>query len=52
VNETFAVYASSDEDETAIVEVTSNDAGVVGEALAFVQFFENGYEHVSMEPVK
>ena len=48
-NQVFTVYASNGEQTIAIMDVGSNPAGGVPEALAFVKFFDN-FDQVILTP--
>jgi YVTN family beta-propeller protein len=49
-NRSFTVYATRGEETTALLTATSNNMGVIPEALAFVTFFANNYEKVILRP--
>lgn len=49
-NRAFTVYAARGNDTTALLTATSNDMGVIPEALAFVAFFANNYDRVILRP--
>ena len=50
-NRTFTLYAIRGNDTIALLSATSNDMGVIPEALAFVAFFANNYDKVILRPV-
>jgi YVTN family beta-propeller protein len=49
-NHTFTLYGSRGNDTVALLTATSNDMGVIPEALAFVAFFANNYDKVILRP--
>lgn len=49
-NQTFTVYASDGTNSAALLDVKSNEKGVVDEALAFAKFFDNGYDRTILVP--
>ncbi len=50
-NQKFTVYASDGgTNNVALMDITSNDKGVVDEALAFTKFFDNSYDQVVLVP--
>jgi YVTN family beta-propeller protein len=49
-NRTFTVYAAHGSQTTALMSATSNDMGVIAEAIAFVHFFANNYDSVILRP--
>jgi YVTN family beta-propeller protein len=49
-NQASTVYASDGTNEVALMDVRSNDQGVVDEALAFTKFFDNNYDRVILVP--
>jgi YVTN family beta-propeller protein len=49
-NRRFTVYAAHGQNTTALLSATSNSMGVIPEALAFVQFFDNHYDKVILRP--
>lgn len=46
----YDVYAVAGAASTKLLGVTSDEAGSLDEALAFVEFFDNGYEEVVLVP--
>ena len=49
-NSPFTVYAAHGQDTTALLSATSDSAGVIPEALAYVHFFANHYDRVILRP--
>jgi len=49
-NQKFTVYASDGTNKIALMDITTNDKGVVDEALAFTKFFDNSYDKVVLVP--
>ena len=45
------MYATRGNDTIALLSATSNNMGVIPEALAFVAFFANNYDKVILRPV-
>ena len=43
-------YAARGNDTVALLTATSNNTGVIPEALAFVAFFANNYDKVILRP--
>ena len=50
-NRRFTLYATRGNDTIALLSATSNNMGVIPEALAFVAFFANNYDKVILRPV-
>ena len=49
-NRAFTAYAVRGNETVALLTATSNNAGVIPEALAFVAFFANNYDKVILRP--
>jgi YVTN family beta-propeller protein len=49
-NKRYTVYAARGHDTTALLSATSNAAGAIPEAAAYVQFFGNGWDRVIVRP--
>jgi YVTN family beta-propeller protein len=49
-NQSVTVYATRGGETTALLSATSNNTGVIAEALAFVDFFANHYDKVIVRP--
>jgi YVTN family beta-propeller protein len=47
---TFTVYAVHGSQTTALLSATSDSAGAIPEALAYVHFFDNHYDRVILRP--
>ncbi|MPZ63301.1 MAG: beta-propeller fold lactonase family protein [Propionibacteriales bacterium] len=49
-NTTYDVYARVGDTTTKLLSATSDDTGTIAEALAFAEFFDNGYTAVILVP--
>jgi hypothetical protein len=49
-NRAFTASAARGNDTVALLTATSNNTGVIPEALAFVAFFANNYDKVILRP--
>ena len=46
----FTAYAARGNDTLALLTATSNNTGVIPNALAFVAFFANNYDKIFLRP--
>jgi hypothetical protein len=49
-NAKYHVYALRGDSRTKLLTVRSDDTGTIAQALAFVEFFDNAYDRVTLAP--